>query len=106
MPQASGGTPRAQVSRNRLEGGYLEALAVPIAPQLVRHGNIDYLALDYLSEITMSLLTAVKQKNPVELTIDNLAISRVSHILQEFGYTPDFIHHVMTPLLAEIKQRS
>ena len=54
---------------------------MPIAPQLVRHGNIDYLALDYLSEITMSLLTAVKQKTPVELTIDELAMSRASHVL-------------------------
>lgn len=58
------------------------------APQLVRHGNIDYLALDYLSEITMSLLTAAKQKSP------------------EYGYTPDFVHYVMTPLLTEIKQRN
>jgi len=44
----------------------LETIVVAIAPQLIRHGNIDYLALDYLSEITMSLLTAAKQKNPVE----------------------------------------
>ena len=47
---------------------YLELLVVAVAPQLVRYGNIDYLAMDYLSEITMSLLTAAKQKNPVEFT--------------------------------------
>ena len=47
----------------------VQALVVAVAPQLVRHGNIDYLAMDYLSEITMSLLTAAKQKNPVELMI-------------------------------------
>jgi len=35
------------------------------APQLVQHGNIDYLVFDYLSEITMSLLARVKEKNPV-----------------------------------------
>ena len=32
------------------------------APQLLHMGKIDYLVLDYLSEITMSLLAAVKQK--------------------------------------------
>lgn len=36
-----------------------------LAPQLVHHGNIDFLVSDYLSEITMSLLTAAKQKQPV-----------------------------------------
>lgn len=35
------------------------------APQLVRAGNIDYLVADYLSEITMSLLTNAKHKSPV-----------------------------------------
>ena len=30
-------------------------------------GNIDYLVSDYLSEITMSLLTSAKQKSPVSV---------------------------------------
>ena len=35
------------------------------APQLVKHGRLDYLVSDYLSEITMSLLTAAKSKRAV-----------------------------------------
>ena len=37
------------------------------APQLVQAGNIDYLVADYLSEITMSLLTSAKRKSPVSV---------------------------------------
>ena len=33
-------------------------------PQLVYGGNIQYLVSDYLSEITMSLLVAARNKNP------------------------------------------
>ena len=35
------------------------------APQLIHQGKIDYLVFDYLSEITMSLMTAAKNKFPV-----------------------------------------
>ena len=35
------------------------------APQLVHHGELEYLVSDYLSEITMSLLAAVKAKRSV-----------------------------------------
>merc|ERR1719336_3685683 len=55
-------------------------------PQLVHGGNIQYLVSDYLSEITMSLLAAVKNKRP------------------ELGFTPDFLESV-APHLAEIKRR-
>lgn len=55
-------------------------------PQLVHHGNIDYLVYDYLSEITMSLLARVKAKNT------------------EAGYAPDFLFAV-GPLLKEIKEK-
>lgn len=41
--------------------------------QLLECGDIDYLVLDYLAEITMSLLARVKQKRP------------------EMGYAPDFV---------------
>ncbi|XP_077984250.1 uncharacterized protein LOC144438902 isoform X3 [Glandiceps talaboti] len=57
------------------------------APQLVNQGNIDYLVFDYLSEITMSLLTAARQKVP------------------KLGYTPDFVSMTMAPLLKEIKKQ-
>lgn len=55
-------------------------------PQLVKHGKIDYLVLDYLSEVTMSLLVAAKQKNG------------------ELGWCPDFVHSV-GPVLPQIKQQ-
>src|SRR5579864_2508789 len=55
--------------------------------QLVRSGGIDVLVLDYLSEITLSLLARARQKRP------------------ELGYTPDFITEVMKPLAAEIAAR-
>jgi Acyclic terpene utilisation family protein AtuA len=55
--------------------------------QLVAHGNIDVLVLDYLSEITLSLLARARRKRP------------------ELGYTPDFISEVMRPLAAQIAAR-
>ncbi|GAB1604626.1 uncharacterized protein LOC115222636 isoform X1 [Argonauta hians] len=57
------------------------------APQLIHHGNLDFLVFDYLSEITMSLLTAAKQKNP------------------DMGYAPDFIHFSLAPYLKTIKEK-
>ncbi|KAL4230889.1 hypothetical protein ACF0H5_011263 [Mactra antiquata] len=58
------------------------------APQLVHTGKIDYLVFDYLSEITMSLLAAVKKKT-------NGA----------GGFTPDFVQVAMAPSIKEIKKR-
>jgi hypothetical protein len=54
--------------------------------QLVRCG-VDYLVLDYLAEITMSILARMKAKNPA------------------LGYATDFASHVMKPLAREIAQR-
>ncbi|HHZ09631.1 MAG TPA: DUF1446 domain-containing protein [Rhizobiales bacterium] len=55
--------------------------------QLVRHGGIDYLVLDYLAEITMSILARMKAKSP------------------ELGYATDFVGAVMKPLAREISDK-
>ena len=47
----------------------MHAYTIIAAPQLVQSGNIDYLVADYLSEITMSLLTSAKHKSPVSMYI-------------------------------------
>lgn len=56
------------------------------APQLVQLGKLDYLVSDYLSEITMSLLTAARAKKP------------------ELGYAPDFVQS-LGPLLGQVKKQ-
>ncbi|WP_418319935.1 acyclic terpene utilization AtuA family protein [Piscinibacter sakaiensis] len=56
------------------------------AAQLVEHGDIDVLVFDYLAEITMSLLSRAKDKDPSQ------------------GYAPDFVA-TMRPLLKQIKSR-
>lgn len=56
------------------------------AAQLVHGGNIDVLVFDYLAEITMSLLTRAKAKDP------------------KAGYAPDFVS-TLRPLLRELMAR-
>ncbi len=57
----------------------------PAGPaQLVRSGAIDYLILDYLAEVTMSILARLNARNP------------------EAGYASDFVSIVMRSLAAEI----
>lgn len=55
--------------------------------QLVRKGGIDYLVMDYLAEITMSILARMKAKKP------------------ELGYATDFVSMVMKPLAKEIADK-
>ncbi|TPM93684.1 acyclic terpene utilization AtuA family protein [Mesorhizobium sp. B2-1-3A] len=55
--------------------------------QLVRSGGIDYLVMDYLAEITMSILVRMKAKRP------------------ELGYATDFVSMVMKPLARDIAER-
>lgn len=57
------------------------------AMQLAQKGNVDYLVFDYLAEITMSILAARRLKDP------------------QGGYATDFVEHVMSPLLPELKRR-
>ena len=58
------------------------------ARQLVESGGIDYLMLDYLAEITMSILARMKARR------------------SDLGYAPDFVTMVMAPLAAMIARRS
>lgn len=58
------------------------------APQLVRHGEIDYLVFDYLAELTMSVLAAARLRKP------------------ELGYATDFVTVTMKSLLREIVERN
>uniref|UniRef100_A0A1A8CKT5 Uncharacterized protein n=2 Tax=Nothobranchius kadleci TaxID=1051664 RepID=A0A1A8CKT5_NOTKA len=53
-------------------------------PQLIYGGNLDFLVFDYLSEITMSLLTAARTKAP------------------DLGYAPDFVHVALAPFINDI----
>jgi acyclic terpene utilization AtuA family protein len=55
--------------------------------QLVRAGKIDYLVLDYLAEITMSILARMKAKS------------------SSLGYATDFVTAVMKPLATEIAEK-
>jgi hypothetical protein len=55
--------------------------------QIVREGEVDYLVLDYLAEITMSILARMKARNP------------------ESGYATDFVTMTMKPLAREIARR-
>ncbi|KAJ8297542.1 hypothetical protein KUTeg_024073 [Tegillarca granosa] len=57
------------------------------APQLIYGSNIDYLVFDYLSEITMSLLTAAKHKK------------------SNLGYAPDFVQISIAPFVKDIKAK-
>ncbi|XP_036072592.1 uncharacterized protein lratb.1 isoform X2 [Oryzias melastigma] len=56
-------------------------------PQLIFGGELDFLVFDYLSEITMSLLTAARTKAP------------------NLGYAPDFVHAALAPFINDIHRK-
>ncbi len=55
--------------------------------QLVREGALDYLVMDYLAEITMSILARMKSTDA------------------QTGYATDFVSAVMKPLLSDIARQ-
>ena len=57
------------------------------APQLVRHGAVDYLVFDYLAELTMSIMAAQKLKNP------------------EAGFALDFVTVALKSVLREVVEK-
>jgi hypothetical protein len=54
------------------------------APQLVAHGDLDYLVFDYLAELTMSILAAQRGKDP------------------SLGYATDFVQVTMKSILRDV----
>lgn len=57
------------------------------APQLVAHGDVDYLVFDYLAELTMSILAASRAKDA------------------SLGYATDFVQVTMKAILREVARR-
>ncbi|MBE7941645.1 MULTISPECIES: acyclic terpene utilization AtuA family protein [Ramlibacter] len=57
------------------------------APQLVQHGEVDFLVFDYLAELTMSILAAARAKDAA------------------LGYATDFVTVTMKAILPEVVQR-
>lgn len=55
--------------------------------QLIRHGKVDYLILDYLAEVTMSIMAKAHARDP------------------EAGYAHDFIDRVMKPWVRDIADK-
>ncbi|MBD3276316.1 MAG: acyclic terpene utilization AtuA family protein, partial [Candidatus Marinimicrobia bacterium] len=66
------------------QGFWGDSILAPI--RLVREGPIDYLTLDYLAEVTMSIMQKLKQRDPSK------------------GYATDFIH-LLDRILPEIIEK-
>jgi hypothetical protein len=57
------------------------------APQVVAHGNLDFLVFDYLAELTMSILAAARAKDA------------------RLGYATDFVQVTMNGILHDVAKR-
>lgn len=66
------------------QGFWGDSILGPV--RLVREGPIDYLTLDYLAEVTMSIMQKLKQRNP------------------EAGYATDFVE-MLERLLPELQEK-
>ncbi|KAM7376895.1 hypothetical protein PAMA_013594 [Pampus argenteus] len=77
------GTKRVRIG---CASGFWGDTAVSV-PQLIHSGKLDFLVFDYLSEITMSLLTAAKTKMP------------------SLGYAPDFVQIALAPFIHDIHKK-
>ena len=61
--------------------------AARATPQLLKDGNLDFIAYDYLAEITRSIIARARDKNP------------------DYGYALDFVTAAMKPNLKEIARQ-
>ena len=61
--------------------------AARATPQLLKGGNVDFIAYDYLAEITMSIMARARAKKP------------------DYGYALDFVTAAMKPNLKEIARQ-
>ncbi|MBC7603251.1 MAG: DUF1446 domain-containing protein [Ramlibacter sp.] len=57
------------------------------APQLVQHGDVNYLVFDYLAELTMSILAAARAKDA------------------ELGYATDFVNVTLKAILKDVAEK-
>ena len=75
--------------------------SVDAPSKLINYGNIDYLTLDYLAEVTMSIMQRQKKKNPdnggyatdfvklVDLTINKILDNNIKIIANAGGVNPE-----------------
>ncbi|HZE88507.1 MAG TPA: acyclic terpene utilization AtuA family protein, partial [Verrucomicrobiae bacterium] len=66
------------------QGFWGDSVDAPV--RLVREGPLDYLTLDYLAEVTMSIMQKLKRRNP------------------EAGYASDFVE-LIRRILPEIREK-
>ncbi|XP_028329783.1 uncharacterized protein LOC114480128 [Gouania willdenowi] len=81
-----GSSTRTRTVRIGCASGFWGDTATAV-PQLVHGGKLDFLVFDYLSEITMSLLSAARAKTPT------------------LGYAPDFVHMALAPFINDIHRK-
>ena len=61
------------------QGFWGDSIDAPV--NLIKSGNLDYLTLDYLAEVTMAIMQKQRNKNP------------------HMGYASDFVDFILNPYL-------